>query len=146
MTTSAINANLPQGLIDPATFSVEVYLQIACDDTDQILSRPVGAGFTPNDCTGEHVKFSGQDGDVGAIPASATAATGFSSDDYDCTGYCECVELALSAKSFEGHTISLGTYGSVETVEAARAAIALPVNMILANLAPQPALAASATN
>lgn len=181
-------------LIDPDTFTVSISMEIACDDQDQILSRPVGEGFTFQELEGERVRFSGNNADVGAVPVDVSCdGTPFSPDDFDlnddelaskysteaggpgehpyfllsawqqevanqgsragywvwlynviqnfdegetvsldCTGYCQSVELSLSAKTFAGEAISLGVFGSEQSLEAAKHAIAAPVHLLLA--------------
>ena len=116
---------LPLDLIDPSTFEVDVTLEISCDDEDQILSRPVGDGFTYQELEQSHVRFSGDDESAGAVPEDAA------SDIHSASGYCQSVELTLSAKTFGGVTVQLGCFGSEDQVEKAKAAIALPVNLLL---------------
>ena len=41
--------------INPNTFEVYITLEIACDDEDQIVSRPVGEGYTYKDLEGSRV-------------------------------------------------------------------------------------------
>lgn len=105
-------------MINPDTFTIDVSLEIACSDDDQILSRPVGAGYTWEQLVQSHVRFSGDDGDVGAVPNHIRVG------ELDTTGYCESAEFSLSATTFDGKTISLGQYGSEAQAEAAKVAIA----------------------
>jgi hypothetical protein len=107
-------------MINPDTFTIDVSLEIACSDDDQILSRPVGEGYTWEQLVQSHVRFSGYDGDVGAVPIDAGDAGG----ELTVTGYCESAEFSLSATTFDGKTISLGKYGSESQAEAAKVAIA----------------------
>ena len=116
---------LPLNLIDPTTFEIDVTLEISCDDEDQILSRPVGDGFSYQELVQSYVCFSGDDESVGAIPE------GVVSDEHSVGGYCQAVELTLSAKTFGGVTVCLGCYGSEDQVEKAKAAISLPVTLLL---------------
>lgn len=41
--------------IDITTFEVDIALEIACDDEEQIISRPVGEGYTYKDLYGRRV-------------------------------------------------------------------------------------------
>lgn len=111
--------------LNPNTFEVELSLEIACDEEDQIVSRPVGEGYTYKDLEGSRVRFASQEYELGAVPAeddehSDGALTTF--------GWCQSVELTLSATTFAGESINLGTYHDERTVERAKAAIIASIN------------------
>lgn len=111
--------------LDITTFEVDITLEIACDDEDQIVSRPVGEGYTYKDLEGSRVRFASQEYELGAVPEdddehSDGALTTF--------GWCQSVELTLSAKTFAGESINLGTYHDERTVERAKTAILASIN------------------
>jgi hypothetical protein len=107
-------------MINPDTFTIDVSLEIACSDDDQILSRPVGAGYTWEQLVQSHVRFSGDDGDVGAVPNHIRVG------ELDTTGYCESAEFSLHAFTTEGKQVYLGQYGSESQALKAKEAIADP--------------------
>ena len=109
--------------LNPNTFEVAITLEIACDDEDQIVSRPVGEGYTYKDLEGSRVCFSSQDSDLGAVPAGDPDNEGRNT-----YGWCESVELHLLAKKFGGEPICLGMYRSEQQLEAAKAAIIASIN------------------
>ena len=109
--------------INPNTFEVDITLEIACDDEDQIVSRPVGEGYTYKDLEGSRVRFASQDSDLGAVPADAMGHPELTT-----YGWCESVELYLSAKNFGGKTIALGMHRCEHRLEAAKAAIIASIN------------------
>lgn len=109
--------------LDITTFEVAITLEIACDDEDQIVSRPVGEGYTYKDLEGSRVRFASQEPDLGAVPADAMGHPELTT-----FGWCESVELYLSAKNFGGETITLGMYRSEQQLEAAKAAIIASIN------------------
>lgn len=119
-----MNKTSELGGIDPSTFTIDVSLEIACSDDDQILSRPVGDGYTWEQLVQSHVRFSGYDADVGAVPIGADDAGG----ELTVTGYCESAEFNLSATTFEGKTIHLGRYGSEGKIRVAIEALAVQPN------------------
>ena len=111
--------------INPNTFEVDITLEIACDDEDQIVSRPVGEGYTYKDLEGSRVRFASQEYELGAVPAEDDE---HSDGDLTTFGWCQSVELYLSAKNFGGETIALGMYRSEQQLEAAKAAIIASIN------------------
>ena len=124
MTHEPVDSDIPlAAAINPNTFEVAITLEIACDDEDQIVSRPVGEGYTYKDLEGSRVCFSSQDSDLGAVPADAMGHPELTT-----FGWCESVELTLSAKTFAGESINLGTYHDERTVERAKAAIIASIN------------------
>ena len=110
-------------MINPNTFEVELSLEIACDEEDQIVSRPVGEGYTYKDLEGSRVRFASQEYELGAVPADAMGHPELTT-----FGWCQSVELYLSAKNFGGETIALGMYRSEQQLEAAKAAIIASIN------------------
>lgn len=109
--------------INPNTFEVDITLEIACDDEDQIVSRPVGEGYTYQDLEGSRVRFASQDSDLGAVPADAMGHP-----ELNTYGWCESVELYLSAKTYGGADIALGMHRCEHRLEAAKAAIIASIN------------------
>lgn len=109
--------------IDITSFEVDIALEIACDDEEQIISRPVGEGYTYKDLEGSRVRFASQEPDLGAVPAGDP-----DNDGRNTYGWCESVELHLLAKKFGGEPICLGMYRSEQQLEAAKAAIIAAIN------------------
>jgi hypothetical protein len=110
-------------MIDPTTFATDIVLEISCSDDDQILSRPIADGYTYEDLAGKHVRFSGPDETMGAVPEDV-----WGHPDLTTRGWCECAQLFLTAKTYEGATVNLGAYYSADCLEAAKAAIAASIN------------------
>ena len=124
MTHEPVDSDIPlAAAINPNTFEVAITLEIACDDEDQIVSRPVGEGYTYKDLEGSRVRFASQEPDLGAVPAGDPDNEGRNT-----YGWCESVELYLSAKKFGGEPICLGMYRSEQQLEAAKAAIIASIN------------------
>lgn len=109
--------------IDITTFEVDITLEIVSEGEDQIVSRPVGEGYTYKDLEGSRVRFASQESEVGAVPAGDPDTEGRNT-----YGWCESVELTLAATTFAGESINLGTYRDERTVERAKAAIIASIN------------------
>lgn len=109
--------------LNPNTFEVDITLEIACDDEDQIVSRAPADGYTYKDLEGSRVRFASQEYELGAVPADAMGHPELTT-----FGWCQSVELYLSAKNFGGETITLGMYRSEQQLEAAKAAITASIN------------------
>lgn len=124
MSPEPVDSDIPlAAALDPNTFEVELSLEIASESEDQIVSRAPADGYTYQDLEGSRVCFSSQDSDLGAVPADAMGHPELTT-----YGWCESVELYLSAKNFGGKTVGLGLYRSEEQLEAAKAAIIASIN------------------
>ena len=109
--------------LDITTFEVDITLEIACDDEDQIVSRAPADGYTYQDLEGSRVRFASQESEVGAVPADAMGHP-----ELNTYGWCESVELYLSAKTYGGADIDLGMHRCEHRLEAAKAAIIASIN------------------
>lgn len=107
--------------IDPHSLWMEITMEIACDDEDQIISRSVGEGYTYAELEQRHLRFAADDEELGCIPAEDKHSKMKS------TGYCQGVEVALQGKLTNGQTVHLGTYFSEELAKAAQRAICAPL-------------------
>lgn len=107
--------------IDPHSLWVDITLEIACDDEDQIISRPVGEGYTCAELEQRQLRFSSQDEDLGCIPAEDKHSKMKS------TGFCQGVEVTLQGKLTNGQTVHLGTFFSEELAATAQRAICAPL-------------------
>lgn len=107
--------------IDPHSLWVDITMEILCEDEDQIISRPVGEGYTYADLAQSHLRFSSQDVELGCIPAEDKHSKMKS------TGYCQGVEVTLQGKLTNGQTVLLGTFFSEELAATAQRAICAPL-------------------
>jgi hypothetical protein len=132
-TTESPFMSLPaafDALIDPDSFQVDVSLEIACENFDgelQVISRPVAEGYLVDQLLGNDVRFSADDGEIGAIPAVGEGDGGA----LNATGYAQSVECHLNGKTFSGTSVSLGLYRCSDSLEQAKAALAAPLILLL---------------
>jgi hypothetical protein len=124
------------GIINPDTIAVEVFLEIACDDPPQVISRPVGTGYGYEDLIGEYVLFSGWQEEAGAVPASARSEHE-DDESLNAEGFCSSAEFNLAAKTFAGADLHLGVFRSMDELEMARCAIVEPVQQLLRVISPE---------
>ena len=124
MNPEPVDSDIPLAVaINPNTFEVDITLEIACDDEDQIVSRPPADGYTYQGLEGSRVRFASQDPDMGAVPADDLGHP-----ELNTYGWCESVELYLSAKTYGGADIDLGMHRCEHRLEAAKAAIIASIN------------------